>query len=327
MPPISGDQTTAEYVKQLIQENKIFIFSKTSCPWCDKVKALFNSMNEKFASIELDVIENGDQVLKFLIESTQQTTVPSVFVNGAHLGGFDTTSKALNDGRLKKLLDQAKLPTETAEAYTDRLIKSSRILIFSTTTCPWCVKAKELLNAINEEYSSFAFDTVEYGPEMRKYLTDKFKQSSVPNIFISGYHIGGYDNLQKAQKDGRLQSMLYQQVSKSGVSSKLSKRVDQSIDSFVNDLIRDNNVVVFGKTTCPFSAKVRELFKSLGQEHASIDLDQIDDGPQIKDYLYEKTGQKTVPNVFVSGTHLGGSDNTLAAHSEGRLAKLLAKKR
>lgn len=39
--------------------------------------------------------------------------------------------------------------------------------------------------------------------------------------------------------------------------------------------------------------------------------------------MYEKTGQKTFPNVYVNGNHLGGCDNTMVAHAEGRLAKLL----
>jgi hypothetical protein len=49
----------------------------------------------------------------------------------------------------------------------------------------------------------------------------------------------------------------------------------------------------------------------------------IEEGPSIRDYLFDKTGQKTVPNVYVAGVHLGGCDNTLNAHVEGRLAKLL----
>ncbi len=48
--------------------------------------------------------DNGDDILKHLIELTKQTTVPNVFVNGQHVGGFDDTSKANKDGRLKKLL-------------------------------------------------------------------------------------------------------------------------------------------------------------------------------------------------------------------------------
>ena len=49
----------------------------------------------------------------------------------------------------------------------------------------------------------------------------------------------------------------------------------------------------------------------------------LDEGTAIRDYLFERTGQKTVPNVYVKGTHLGGCDNTIAAHTEGRLHKLL----
>jgi glutaredoxin len=39
-----------------------------------------------------------------LIGQTKQTTVPNVFVNGEHVGGFDNTSKALSEGRLVKML-------------------------------------------------------------------------------------------------------------------------------------------------------------------------------------------------------------------------------
>jgi glutaredoxin len=82
-------------------------------------------------------------------------------------------------------------------------------------------------------------------------------------------------------------------------------------------------VTIFSKTTCPFCAKVKELFKSLNEPFTVVELDQIDEGASIRDYLFEKTGQKTVPNVYVAGAHLGGCDNTLNAHAEGRLAKLL----
>ena len=41
--------------------------------------------------------------------------------------------------------------------------------------------------------------------------------------------------------------------------------------------------------------------------------------------MFERTGQKTVPNVFVQKTHLGGYDNTQNAHKGGRLTTLLKK--
>jgi hypothetical protein len=55
MPPISGDPIQ-DYVEKLLNENKIVVFSKTTCPWCVKVKQLFKELNEEFVSVELDKI-------------------------------------------------------------------------------------------------------------------------------------------------------------------------------------------------------------------------------------------------------------------------------
>ncbi len=52
---------------------------------------------------------------------------------------------------------------------------------------------------------------------------------------------------------------------------------------------------------------------------------RIEDGADIQDALLQKTGQKTVPNVFINGEHVGGCDNTIAAHQNGRLQFLLNK--
>jgi glutaredoxin len=54
-------------------------------------------------------LENGDDVKKYLIEQTKQSTVPNVFVNGEHVGGFDTTSKLHKEGRLSKMLEKGNL--------------------------------------------------------------------------------------------------------------------------------------------------------------------------------------------------------------------------
>ena len=48
-----------------------------------------------------------------------------------------------------------------------------------------------------------------------------------------------------------------------------------------------------------------------------------DNGSSIQAILLEITGQKTVPNVFINGQHLGGCDDTIAAYTKGVLSKLL----
>lgn len=49
-----------------------------------------------------------------------------------------------------------------------------------------------------------------------------------------------------------------------------------------------------------------------------LELDQRPDGAAIQSYLIEKTGQKTVPLTFIGAKRLGGCDDTMKAHQEGR---------
>ena len=65
------------------------------------------------------------------------------------------------------------------------------------------------------------------------------------------------------------------------------------------------------------------LIDGLGQEYTSIELNEISDGAALQAALLEYTGQRTVPNVFVNGEHLGGNDDTHRAAASGKLAALL----
>ena len=48
-----------------------------------------------------------------------------------------------------------------------------------------------------------------------------------------------------------------------------------------------------------------------------------ENGPAMQQALLELTGQKTVPNVFINGRHVGGCTETIAAHSDGSLSKMI----
>jgi len=80
-------------------------------------------------------------------------------------------------------------------------------------------------------------------------------------------------------------------------------------------------VVSFSKTYCPFCKKVEALLKSLGIEFEVIYLDQRDDGAIIQSALYEETGRKTVPSVWIGGVCIGGCDDTQLLHDKGELLK------
>ena len=53
------------------------------------------------------------------------------------------------------------------------------------------------------------------------------------------------------------------------------------------------------------------------------ELNQMDDGADIQEALLELTGQRTVPNVFIKGEHLGGNDDTQKAAKDGKIAEAL----
>ena len=62
---------------------------------------------------------------------------------------------------------------------------------------------------------------------------------------------------------------------------------------------------VFSKSYCPFGGRVETLLKNQRLPYGLLYLDNMDEGDAIQSALFEKTGQKTVPNVFVSGQHIG----------------------
>lgn len=66
------------------------------------------------------------------------------------------------------------------------------------------------------------------------------------------------------------------------------------------------------------------MFQSINEPYQAYELDTEANGPEIQTVLLAKTGQKTVPNVFISGKHLGGSSDTEAALKDGRLQQLLS---
>jgi len=93
----------------------------------------------------------------------------------------------------------------------------------------------------------------------------------------------------------------------------------------VENLISKNKVMVFSKTTCPFCTKIKQLFDSLKIEYEVLELDQISDGADVQAALLEKSGQRTVPNVYINGEHVGGCDDTLKLHSENKLLSMVQK--
>ena len=103
---------------------------------------------------------------------------------------------------------------------------------------------------------------------------------------------------------------------------------------FIKTTIAQNPVVIFGKSYCPFCIKaVRFISNVTKGKYLNIDLDKYvgskvlkcrrEDGPVIQAALYEMTGRRTVPNVFIHGKSVGGGDDTERLFYSGELAEMV----
>ncbi|KAI3726001.1 hypothetical protein L1987_65798 [Smallanthus sonchifolius] len=89
------------------------------------------------------------------------------------------------------------------------------------------------------------------------------------------------------------------------------------------DLVSSNPIVVFSKSYCPYCVSVKKLLTEVGSSFKTIELDLESDGSEMQSALHEWTGQRSVPNVFIGGKHIGGCDSTVAMHKAGKLVPLL----
>ena len=91
----------------------------------------------------------------------------------------------------------------------------------------------------------------------------------------------------------------------------------------VKSEIENNKVVVYSKSWCGYSMRTKMLFEDMGVDTRVIELDEDPDGAEIQEALEDMTGQRTVPNTFINGKHVGGNDDVQALAFSGELEKML----
>jgi glutaredoxin 3 len=82
-----------------------------------------------------------------------------------------------------------------------------------------------------------------------------------------------------------------------------------------------NSVRMYTTQVCPFCVRAKALLKQRGV--AAIDEIRIDLDPAQRDHMVELTGRRTVPQIFIGDTHVGGCDDLIALDQKGGLAPLL----
>lgn len=80
-------------------------------------------------------------------------------------------------------------------------------------------------------------------------------------------------------------------------------------------------VRMYSTAVCPYCTMAERLLKSKGVE--DIDKVRIDLDPAERDAMMQKTGRRTVPQIYIGDTHVGGFDDLSALDRAGKLDALL----
>ena len=83
-----------------------------------------------------------------------------------------------------------------------------------------------------------------------------------------------------------------------------------------------SEVKMYTTAYCPYCVRAKQLLKQRGVE--SIDEIQVDMDPVQRRVMMDLTGRRTVPQIFIGGTHVGGCDDLIALDQAGRLIPMLA---
>jgi glutaredoxin 3 len=80
-------------------------------------------------------------------------------------------------------------------------------------------------------------------------------------------------------------------------------------------------VKMYTTAVCPFCIRAKQILKSKGV--GEIEEIRIDTNPAARDLMMQSTGRRTVPQIYIGSTHVGGCDDLMALDQAGGLIPLL----
>ncbi|MFM8863960.1 MAG: glutaredoxin 3 [Limnohabitans sp.] len=80
-------------------------------------------------------------------------------------------------------------------------------------------------------------------------------------------------------------------------------------------------VKMYTTAVCPYCVRAKQILKARGVEQ--IEEIRVDTAPDQRQHMMEITGRRTVPQIFIGQTHVGGCDDLMALDAKGGLMPLL----
>ena len=110
----------AKLVSDFAKQHQVALFSKTWCPFCAKVKNLFESHNVKYEAYELDKIPEADceMIQDHLKEVTGIRSVPNVWLNGSFAGDSSKMMELAEQRKLFKMISNHEFDYRQIEKFS-----------------------------------------------------------------------------------------------------------------------------------------------------------------------------------------------------------------
>lgn len=80
-------------------------------------------------------------------------------------------------------------------------------------------------------------------------------------------------------------------------------------------------VKMYTTAICPYCVRAKQILKAKGVDQ--IEEVRIDTAPEQREHMMQITGRRTVPQIFIGDTHVGGCDDLMALDAKGGLVPLL----
>ncbi|MFT4613101.1 MAG: glutaredoxin 3 [Bacteroidia bacterium] len=82
---------------------------------------------------------------------------------------------------------------------------ASTITMYTTRFCPYCMRARQMLDDKNVAYTDLAVDN---DPQLRTEMMQRSGQRTVPQIWVGEQHIGGFDDMYLLERQGQLDTLI-----------------------------------------------------------------------------------------------------------------------
>lgn len=157
---------------------------------------------------------------------------------------------------------------------------------------------------------------------------EKIKEDEVPNIKKYTNDIAKKIAIEKAKKEAILMDQDKNKPSKLKNNEIIGSLSEYSAKADYKSMIGSSPVVIFSKSYCPYSKKLKALLSTkykITPEPFILELDLYEHGADLQKHIGKVTKRATVPNLIINGFSYGGCDDIVALDNEGDLLASLTK--